>query len=72
MSEERIIGTVKWASHEMGFGFVEHEGSTYAFMPNCEIQAVDYRGLIEGENVTFVVTLAQQGPQASQIRRANS
>ena len=69
MSENRVTGTVKWASPERGFGFIEHEGDTYAFIPYSELQAVGYRELIEGERVTFVVTQDQKGRQASQVAR---
>ena len=72
MSEERTTGIVKWASHDKGFGFIDHEGNTYAYMPGSEVQAVGYRNLVEGERVTFVVTQGQQGPQASQVKRVNS
>ena len=72
MSEERMTGTVKWANPEKGFGFVEHEGDTYAFIPCSEIQAVDYRTLIEGERVKFVVMRDPRGLQASQVRRAKN
>jgi CspA family cold shock protein len=66
MSEERVTGIVKWASPEKGFGFIEHEGDTYVFIPYSEIQAVGYRALIEGEHVTFVVT---QGEKARRRAR---
>jgi CspA family cold shock protein len=72
MSENRVTGTVKWASPERGFGFIEHEGDTYAFIPYSELEAVGYRELIEGERVSFVVTQGQKGPQASQVRRVNT
>ena len=72
MSEERVTGTVKWASPAKGFGFIKHEGNTYMFIPYSEFQAVSYRTLIEGERVTFVITRDQKGPQVSQIRRANT
>jgi CspA family cold shock protein len=39
---------------------------------HSEIQSDGYRELTEGEHVTFVVTQGQKGPQASQVRRANS
>jgi CspA family cold shock protein len=72
MSAERMTGTVKWVSSVKGFGFIEHDGETYIFIPYSEIQAVGYRALIEGEHVTFVVTQDPKGPQASQVRRANN
>ena len=72
MSEDRTTGTVKWASLEKGFGFIEYKGGTYVFIPDSEIQAVGYRALIKGDRVSFVVTQDQKGPQASQVRRVNT
>jgi cold shock protein len=71
MSEQRTTGIVKWASLEKGFGFIENDDGTYAFVPDSKIQAVGYRALIEGDYVSFVVTQGQKGPQASRVARAN-
>lgn len=70
MSEERTTGIVKWVSLEKGFGFIEYEGGTYAFVPDSEIQAVGYRALIEGDHVSFLITQDQKRRQASQVARA--
>jgi cold shock protein len=72
MSEERVTGTVKWFNAQKGFGFIEREGAPDVFVHHSEIQADGYRELNEGEKVTFIVTQGQKGPQASQVRRANS
>lgn len=69
MSEERITGTVKWASLDKGFGFIEHEGDTYVFIPYSELQAISYRKLLKGEHVTFVATQDLKGLHASLVRR---
>jgi len=72
MSEERTTGTVKWFNAQKGFGFIEREGAPDVFVHHSEIQADGYRELNEGEQVTFIVTQGQKGPQATQVRRANS
>ncbi len=72
MTEERITGTVKWFNAQKGFGFIEREGAPDVFVHHSEIQADGYRELTEGEQVTFIVTQGQKGPQASQVRRAES
>jgi CspA family cold shock protein len=69
MSEERTTGIVKWFSAQKGFGFIEREGAPDVFVHYSEIQGDGYRGLTEGEHVTFVVTQGQKGPQASQVAR---
>ncbi len=72
MSEERAAGIVKWFNAQKGFGFIEREGAPDVFVHHSEIQGDGYRELAEGEQVTFVVTQGQKGPQASQVRRAEN
>jgi CspA family cold shock protein len=71
MSEERITGIVKWFNAQKGFGFIEREGAPDVFVHHTEIQGDGYRELTEGEQVTFVVTEGQKGPQASRVMRGN-
>jgi len=72
MSEERTTGVVKWFNAQKGFGFIEREGAPDVFVHHSEILSDGYRELSEGEQVTFIVTQGQKGPQASQVKRANS
>ena len=72
MSEDRTTGTVKWFNPQKGFGFIEREGGPDVFVHHSEIQSEGYRELAEGEQVSFLVTQGQKGPQAIQVQRSNN
>ncbi len=60
-------GTVKWFNAEKGFGFIAQENGPDVFAHFSEIQTNGFKSLDEGQKVTFDVTEAQRGPQASNI-----
>ena len=61
-------GTVKWFNDEKGFGFIAQEnGGPDVFAHFRQIKSEGFRSLAEGQQVRFVVTQGQKGPQAEDI-----
>ena len=64
---DRISGTVKWFNENKGFGFISREGGRDVFAHFSAIQGSGFKTLEEGQQVEFVVTSGQKGPQAENI-----
>lgn len=64
---DKITGTVKWFDEQKGFGFIEREGGKDVFAHFSSIESAGYKSLAEGQQVEFVVTDGQKGPQAENI-----
>ena len=64
---EKVTGTVKWFNESKGFGFIEREGGPDVFAQFSAIEGGGFKTLNEGQQVQFVVTQGQKGPQAEQI-----
>ena len=64
---DKITGTVKWFNENKGFGFIEREGAPDVFAHFSAIQSAGYKTLAEGQQVEFIVTDGQKGPQAEEI-----
>ncbi|MFE9454998.1 cold-shock protein [Streptomyces sp. NPDC006739] len=64
---ERQSGTVKWFSDEKGFGFITPESGPDLFVHFRAIQGSGFKGLKEGEKVTFVAVHGQKGMQADEV-----
>ncbi|MBF6135955.1 cold shock domain-containing protein [Nocardia otitidiscaviarum] len=64
-----VQGTVKWFNAEKGYGFISREGGPDVFVHYSEIEGTGYRGLEEGEQVSFEITEGKKGPQASAVRK---
>ena len=61
-------GTVKWFNDDKGFGFIAQEsGGPDVFAHFRQIKSDGFRSLAEGQQVRFVVTQGQKGPQAEDI-----
>ncbi|OJU16621.1 MAG: cold-shock protein [Clostridiales bacterium 43-6] len=61
-------GTVKWFNSDKGFGFIANEdGSDDVFVHFSAIQSTGYKGLKEGDRVTFDT---EQDPKNSRKTRA--
>ncbi len=61
-------GTVKWFSDEKGYGFITpSDGSKDVFVHHSAIQGSGFKTLVEGQQVNFIVTQGQKGPQAENI-----
>jgi CspA family cold shock protein len=63
-------GKVKWFNDSKGFGFVEVDDGTDAFVHHSEIQGDGYKSLAEGENVEFDVVQGDKGPKATNVRKS--
>ncbi len=61
-------GTVKWFNAEKGFGFIApDDGSADVFAHYSAIQGGGYRGLDEGQKVSFDTEPGRKGLQATNI-----
>jgi cold shock protein len=63
-------GKVKWFNDSKGFGFVEVDDGTDAFVHHSEIQGDGYKSLTEGEAVEFDVVQGDKGPKATNVRKS--
>ena len=63
-------GTVKWFSQEKGYGFiVPDDGGEELFVHYTEIEGSGFRGLAEGERVSYEVGQGRKGPQAQNVSK---
>ncbi len=60
-------GTVKWFNEAKGFGFIEQKAGPDVFAHFSAISGEGFKTLAEGQQVEFVVTDGQKGPQAENI-----
>ncbi len=67
MSEERVVGTVKWFNNEKGFGFIAREDGPDVFVHHTGIQGSGFKSLEEGQKVTMEVKQGSKGPQAENV-----
>jgi CspA family cold shock protein len=69
MSNQRILGTVKWFNAGKGFGFIApDDGSKDVFVHYSAIAGAEgYRNLDEGDRVEMTVEQADKGPQAVDV-----
>ncbi len=64
-------GTVKWFSQEKGYGFITpDDGGEDLFVHYTAIEGSGFRGLEEGEKVTYEATQGRKGMQAENVSRA--
>jgi CspA family cold shock protein len=67
---ERQLGTVKWFNDAKGFGFISRGNGPDLFVHFRAIQGNGFKSLAEGQQVSFVVTDGQKGPQAEEVQLA--
>ncbi|MCA6064477.1 transcription antiterminator/RNA stability regulator CspE [Thalassolituus marinus] len=64
----KVKGTVKWFNEAKGFGFIEQSsGGPDVFAHFRAIVGNGFKTLTEGQQVEFIVTQGQKGPQAEEI-----
>ncbi len=64
---DKVQGTVKWFNGSKGFGFIEREDGEDVFVHFTAIVGDGFRNLNEGDQVEFVVTQGDKGPQAQDV-----
>lgn len=69
MSEQRVIGTVKWFNDQKGYGFLAYEGGKDVFVHHSAIIAQGFRSLTEGDRVEFEIQDSPKGPAAANVRK---
>jgi CspA family cold shock protein len=62
-----IRGTVKWFNSRKGYGFIEQEEGPDVFVHHSGINAVGFKSLDEGDNVTFDIEQGPKGPAAINV-----
>ena len=60
-------GTVKWFNDQKGYGFIEREDGTDVFVHHSSINAIGFKSLREGDQVTFDVEQGAKGPAALNV-----
>ncbi len=69
MSDQRVVGTVKWFNSSKGYGFIAHEGREDVFVHFSAIQGEGYRNLEEGQKVEFTLEKGDKGWQAANVKK---
>ncbi|MEZ4832663.1 MAG: cold-shock protein [Caldilineaceae bacterium] len=67
MSNEQVLGTVKWFNATKGYGFIERDGGPDVFVHHSSIQVQGYASLDEGQKVEFQVEQGPKGPNAVNV-----
>ncbi|MCE9687474.1 MULTISPECIES: cold-shock protein [Shewanella] len=67
MSDQLVTGVVKWFNDEKGFGFLALENAEDVFVHYRAINSQGRKTLREGQQVSFIVTQGQKGPQAENV-----
>jgi len=63
-------GRVKWFNDQKGYGFIEVEEGTDAFVHFRDIEGDGFKTLDEGQEVVFEIEEAQKGLRAINVRKA--
>jgi CspA family cold shock protein len=60
-------GVVRWFNNAKGYGFLGREDGSDVFVHYSAIQKDGYKGLKEGDKVSFDVVQGDKGPQADNV-----
>jgi CspA family cold shock protein len=67
VTEEEIVGTVKWFNDEKGYGFIAQKDSADVFVHHSGIIGGGRKTLHEGDTVKMIVTSGAKGLQAENV-----
>ncbi len=67
MSDEIIVGTVKWFNDQKGFGFIARDNGDDVFVHHSAITGGGFKSLSEGQRVEFKIVDGQKGPAAAEV-----
>ncbi|MEI6766735.1 MAG: cold-shock protein [Bacteroidota bacterium] len=62
-----LKGKVKWFNKTKGFGFITGEDGSDVFVHYSQIMRQGFKTLEEGQAVSYEITVADKGPQASNV-----
>ncbi|CAG9426615.1 TPA: transcription antiterminator/RNA stability regulator CspE [Providencia alcalifaciens] len=63
-----MTGSVKWFNDDKGFGFITPaDGSKDVFVHFSAIQSDNFKSLIEGQQVSFIIENGAKGPAAGHV-----
>ncbi|MBT4522264.1 MAG: cold-shock protein [Halieaceae bacterium] len=68
---EREKGKVKWFNVTKGFGFITRSNGEEIFVHFRSIRGEGRRSLRDGQDVSYVVTSSDKGPQAEEVEAIN-
>jgi len=60
-------GVVRWFNNAKGYGFLGCDGESDVFVHYSAIQKDGFKGLKEGDRVTYDVIQGEKGPQADAV-----
>lgn len=70
MSQDRIIGSVKWFNDKKGFGFiVPDNGGADVFVHISAVEKAGFKTLHEGQKVSFEISDNRGKKAATQIQK---
>ncbi len=64
---ERETGRVKWFNDAKGYGFIERPQGGDVFVHFSSVRGTGFKKLTEGQDVDYVVTEGDKGPQAQDV-----
>ena len=71
-SGPKCRGTIKKMVRDRGFGFIRGDDGKEVFFHRSGLNAADYDGLNEGDNVEYVVQEGPRGARAENVRTAEA